>query len=84
MVIGMRKSNRWLGLLGAAVILSSAGVLATTSDVFENCDAAESMGNGFCEQWANNEECGTSCIPIMRYSSCLAVVTCTISPSQLL
>ncbi|CAM9269075.1 unnamed protein product [Pylaiella littoralis] len=54
----MRKSNRWLGLLGAAVILSSAGVLATTSDVFENCDAAESMGNGFCEQWANNEECG--------------------------
>lgn len=70
-VVGMKTPSSWLGLLGAAAaILSSAGVLASSSiDVFENCDAADGMGNGVCEEWNNNEECGTSChnVPSMKF-----------------
>ncbi|CAM9751140.1 unnamed protein product [Ectocarpus fasciculatus] len=60
------SSNRWLGLLGAAVIMwSSATSVAaytqppiTTSDQFAACEAAEDIGNGRCNVDNNIEECG--------------------------
>ncbi|CAM9124284.1 unnamed protein product [Ectocarpus sp. 12 AP-2014] len=54
------SSNRWLGLLGAAVIMwsSASSVVATTSDQFDACEAAQEIGNGRCDLGNNVEECG--------------------------
>ncbi|CAM9521815.1 unnamed protein product [Ectocarpus sp. 12 AP-2014] len=52
-------SNRWLGLLGAAVIMwSSPGSVVATSDQFDACEAAQDIGNGRCNMGNNIEECG--------------------------
>lgn len=51
----MRTSNRWLGLLGAAVVWSSAGVLAFSS---ANC-IENFFADADCDIINNTEECGT-------------------------
>lgn len=54
MVVMMKASNRWLSLLGAAVIWSSADVLAfSSSSCIENF-----LGDADCDTVNNNEECG--------------------------
>ncbi|CAM9891772.1 unnamed protein product, partial [Pylaiella littoralis] len=50
----MRTSNRWLGLLGAAVVWSSAGVLAFSS---ANC-IENFFADADCDIINNTEECG--------------------------
>ena len=51
----MKTSNRWLGLLGAAVIASSVGVSAYSSSS-SGCND-DWMGDGYCDQQNNNELC---------------------------
>ncbi|CAM9986910.1 unnamed protein product [Ectocarpus sp. 6 AP-2014] len=50
MVVTMKTSNRWLGLLGITAILSSASV-------FADC-IIEHLGDGDCDSVNNSAECG--------------------------
>ncbi|CAN0440595.1 unnamed protein product, partial [Pylaiella littoralis] len=56
-VVVMKTSNRWLGLLGAAVVLSFARVSAYSS--FSSSDCYEgNYGDGDCDSNNNKAECG--------------------------
>lgn len=60
MVIMMKTSNRWVGLLGAAVIVSAASVSgyheyysgSSSSDCYDSW-----IGDGYCDNRNNNELC---------------------------
>lgn len=56
----MKASNRWVGVLGAAVMLSAAGVVAsslTDNTYYEGCDM-DLYANGDCNMKNNDPECG--------------------------
>lgn len=56
MVVAMKASNRWLGLLGAVIFLSAAHVSAysSSSECYEG-----NYGDGDCDMNNNRAECGT-------------------------
>lgn len=60
MAVETKASSHWKGLLGAAVILSSAGIHAASSDVFQNCEFPDYIANGYCDYANNIADCGTS------------------------
>lgn len=57
-VVGMKTSTRWAGLLGASVFLSCTGVLASSSDTL--CPYPTKLGDGYCDYGNNNVFCGKS------------------------
>ncbi|CAM9269151.1 unnamed protein product [Pylaiella littoralis] len=58
MAVETKASSHWKGLLGAAVILSSAGIHAASSDVFQNCEFPDYIANGYCDYANNIADCG--------------------------
>lgn len=75
MVMMKKTSNRWLGLLGAAVIVSAVGASSDSyySDTSTDCSDRR-IGDGYCDNRNNNELCSKCFILVAKKIKLLCTV----------